>query len=407
MGIRRYVTSRTGCAALAIGLAAFGTGCTDDAAPDSSPTTTTTTTTTVSSTPTTAPTPLRECETPSVDPRPEVDIAVQVVLFCGDPNGPPDYMAVDRPVPDDGRPLRAAMEQLLLGVTPGERDAGFGSSFWSSTAGQLIDATERDGVATIDWTRGLVQSNNFSTPGIGGVVLEQVASTVFLFEAVEAIEFLVEGEPWCGWENPCETGSQLRIERDGFAPPECVDAWQSRSMAPIHYEDLVAARLIATAVSKRTADRALLEPKDLGDGFEAADVGDPTDSACTLSIEEPGIVAARSFASNRAEQAVGQRVLVYPDVEDASQAFSAAQAASSCESSEFGPADGAPTPQEVDAADEAFSADYVDSSDAAGFFVARHDVVIVVFESRLHQGAGTDDPVGMRSLINLAIARLE
>lgn len=117
---------------------------------------------------------------------------------------PIEVQFLDRVVPDDGAALRAALTQLLLGVTPAEWNAGFRSAFSSQTAGQLRSVAIRDGVAVLDLTAGFVATNNFSTSNLGGVVMSQIEATVFQFPEVMGIEFRVEGERWCGWETTCQ-----------------------------------------------------------------------------------------------------------------------------------------------------------------------------------------------------------
>jgi spore germination protein GerM len=136
--------------------------------------------------------------------RPELDRTVSVMLICGDGDYPVDLVGVERVVPDDGRPLRAAIDQLLIGVTPAEAAAGLTSAFSSFTASQLRGATIEEGVATLDFTSGFETTNNFSTTNLASVVLSQIDATVFQFEEIDGLEFEVDGERWCGWENTCE-----------------------------------------------------------------------------------------------------------------------------------------------------------------------------------------------------------
>jgi spore germination protein GerM len=127
---------------------------------------------------------------------------VKVFLFCNDEGGvmPVDLHPVDRVVPNDGEPLRAALTQLLLGVTPAEAQAGLGSAFSSFTAGGLRGVTVRSGIARLDLTTGFETTNNFSTTNMSGVVLSQIEATVFQFPNIQGIEFTIEGQRWCGWE---------------------------------------------------------------------------------------------------------------------------------------------------------------------------------------------------------------
>ena len=175
---------------MALAVALLGCSDDDDAAP--APATTSTT----------APT---TCEAPVPELiRPDFDVTVQVFLMCGDVDFPLDLVPVARVVPDDGAPLRAAVNQLLLGVTPAEHDAGLRSAFTAFTASQLRGATITGGIATLDFTSGFESTNNFSTTNLSSIVYSQLDATVFQFETVTGLELAIEGERWCGWENTCD-----------------------------------------------------------------------------------------------------------------------------------------------------------------------------------------------------------
>ena len=126
---------------------------------------------------------------------------------------PVDLRAVDRVVPDDGAPLRAALNQLLTGVTPHEAAEGLGSAFSTFTADQLLGVTLEDGIARLDFTSGFESTNNFSTSNLSGVVMSQIAETVFQFDEVTGLDFSIEGERWCGWENICDEQPVPLVER--------------------------------------------------------------------------------------------------------------------------------------------------------------------------------------------------
>lgn len=129
---------------------------------------------------------------------------VGIFLSCGGPDTPVELVRVDRVVPADGAPLRAALNQLFLGVTPDEEEAGFRSAFRAFTASGLHGVTIQDGIATIDLTRGFELTNNFGTTALSGVVASQIQATVFQFPEIDGLGFRVEGERWCGWENTCD-----------------------------------------------------------------------------------------------------------------------------------------------------------------------------------------------------------
>lgn len=141
----------------------------------------------------------------------ELDTTVKVFLFCNGGVMPVDLHPVERVVPNDGAPLRAAMTQLLLGVTPAEASAGLQSAFSAYTAGTLRGVTVRSGVATLDLTEGFESTNNFSTTNLSGVVLSQIRATVFQFPEITSVEFAIEGKRWCGWEaGDCDQAPLLK-----------------------------------------------------------------------------------------------------------------------------------------------------------------------------------------------------
>lgn len=69
------------------------------------------------------------------------------------------------------------------------------------TAGTLRGVAIEDGVATIDLAAGFETTNNFGTTHLSGVVYSQIDATVFQFTEITGIEFEIEGERWCGFEN--------------------------------------------------------------------------------------------------------------------------------------------------------------------------------------------------------------
>jgi len=118
-------------------------------------------------------------------------------------------------VPDDQAPLTATVTQLLLGVTPAEAAAGFTSAFSSFTAGTLRGVAVKGEVATLDLTTGFEHANNFSTANGSIGVTTLLTATVFQFPKIAVVEVKIEGKPWCGWENPCDSprAVPLRIRR--------------------------------------------------------------------------------------------------------------------------------------------------------------------------------------------------
>lgn len=147
------------------------------------------------------------CVAPATgNPRPAIDVVVTVYLACGigDADGNPDLRPVKRLVYDDGQPLRAALNQLLLGTVEQERDAGFRSAFTEFTAAALQGVVVRDGIATLSFSNAIDLQNNISTDGVSRIAWPQLTKTVFEFPEVRAIELRVDGARWCGWNNTCD-----------------------------------------------------------------------------------------------------------------------------------------------------------------------------------------------------------
>lgn len=61
-----------------------------------------------------------------------------------------------------------------------------------------------DGIATLDLTAGFGSTSNFSTSAASAAVMAQIEATVFQFSEITGLEFKIEGERWCGWENTCD-----------------------------------------------------------------------------------------------------------------------------------------------------------------------------------------------------------
>lgn len=145
-----------------------------------------------------------------------VQQVVDVFLFCGPGMATDlDLRAVARVVPSDPAPLEAAITQLLIGATPDETAAGLASGFSAHTAGTLRSASVVDGIAVLDFTTGFVHTNNFSTSNLSAVVMRQIEATVFEFAEVDGLEFRVDGERWCGWENICDAAPYPLRRRPG------------------------------------------------------------------------------------------------------------------------------------------------------------------------------------------------
>ncbi len=140
------------------------------------------------------------------------DRVVQVALVCEYNGG---LELVDRVVSADADQLTAIVEQLFLGVTSDEAEAGLQSSFSPYTAGQFDDVrVGADGVVVVDLGPGFVTANNFSTSFMSGQVFDQIAASRFAVADVTGVEFTFDGRRWCGWEaGPCQSVPQPLIAR--------------------------------------------------------------------------------------------------------------------------------------------------------------------------------------------------
>lgn len=210
--------NRTGRRVVGTGMlliASFGLGaCTADAQNGASPGTSDPVTGPTTAPSTRADTSPTSCAPPTPERgRPSLDTTVKVFLYCKSNGGmmPVELHSAVRMVPADGEPIRAALTQLLLGVTPAEDEAGLGSAFDTSTVGGLRSVAVKSGIARLDLTAGFEATNNFSTANLAGVVFSQIEATVFQFPDIRGIEFTIEGQRWCGWEvGDCGPGPVLK-----------------------------------------------------------------------------------------------------------------------------------------------------------------------------------------------------
>jgi hypothetical protein len=123
-------------------------------------------------------------------PAPPDDVStVQVVFSC-------DEAAVGtwRPLPDDRTDtVRFALEALLHGPTPQEQETGLSSFFSAETAGMLRDVEVREGVAYIDFHDFSGVMPNASSSAGSQQLLDQIAGTVFQFDAIREAELSFNG----------------------------------------------------------------------------------------------------------------------------------------------------------------------------------------------------------------------
>ena len=114
------------------------------------------------------------CEPPPADPRP---------VFRIDPG-----------VDSIEARLHFAIEQLLAGPTPDERDLVYSSVFPSGSEEVLIGVdVGEDGLATIDFADALEAVGSLNASHNRFLFFGTVGHTAFQFDEVEAIEFRIEG----------------------------------------------------------------------------------------------------------------------------------------------------------------------------------------------------------------------
>lgn len=103
-----------------------------------------------------------------------------------------NLLGVAREVPASDEPARTAMEQLLLGPTPGELTTWPAISTAIPEGTRLLGLSVEDGVAVVDL------SGEFASGGGSFSViarLAQVTHTLCGVPGIEAVEFWLDGEP--------------------------------------------------------------------------------------------------------------------------------------------------------------------------------------------------------------------
>lgn len=101
---------------------------------------------------------------------------------------------VYRAVPKAPGVLRASLEALLAGLTPGERAASLGSWFSEETAGMLRGVTITEGHAVVDFDDLRPVIPNASSSAGSERLLAQLDATVFQFSSVESVEYRINGD---------------------------------------------------------------------------------------------------------------------------------------------------------------------------------------------------------------------
>lgn len=129
--------------------------------------------------------------------------------------------AVLRTVPMTQAVGRAALEELLQGPNPGERGTGLSSAIPDDT--RLLGLDISGGVATVDFSRAF-ESGGGSLSMVGR--LAQVVFTLTQFPTVDAVSFLLDGEPVevFGGEGVVLDGPVDRSDFEDLTPAIFVDS---------------------------------------------------------------------------------------------------------------------------------------------------------------------------------------
>lgn len=113
------------------------------------------------------------------------------------------YVPSERPAGDDtsaqGR-LRSALSELVGGPTPKERSGGLTSVFSESTAGLVNKVEVVDGHAVVDFRDFTQQIPQVSTSTGGITFMFQLNLTVFQFDEIQQVDYLMEGDCSRFWQ---------------------------------------------------------------------------------------------------------------------------------------------------------------------------------------------------------------
>lgn len=127
-----------------------------------------------------------------------------------DPYDKSSYVPAERPAGDDastkGR-LRSALAELVKGPTPKERSGGLTSVFSEKTAGLVNKVEVIDGHATVDFRDFRQQIPQVSTSNVGSIFKFELNLTVFQFDGIQQVDYLIEGDCsrfWRSLEAECQ-----------------------------------------------------------------------------------------------------------------------------------------------------------------------------------------------------------
>ena len=101
----------------------------------------------------------------------------------------------------EGEPLEAALDALLAGPSPQEREAGIGSWFSDATAGMLRSASvDDDGHAIVDFDDLRTVIPNAASSTGSRLLLLELNGTVFGVPEIRTVEYRIDGSCGAFWD---------------------------------------------------------------------------------------------------------------------------------------------------------------------------------------------------------------
>jgi spore germination protein GerM len=144
-----------------------------------------------------APEPSAQSELACADQGDPVPTSDQVMVFftCEPPPADPrPVFRIDPGVDSIEARLHFAIEQLLAGPTPDERDLGYSSVFPLGSEELLIGVyVGDDGLATLDFADALQTVGPLNSSHNRFLLFGTIGETTFQFDEVQAVEFRIEG----------------------------------------------------------------------------------------------------------------------------------------------------------------------------------------------------------------------
>jgi spore germination protein GerM len=117
-----------------------------------------------------------------------------VFFSTGDPDVCEAVAPQERSVPADADPIRAAFDELVAGPTADEAEGAF-SFFSAETKDAIRSAKTDDGLLIVDFDdfRAALTPAGANTSCGSGLLLAELTSTAFQFDAVDVVRYELEG----------------------------------------------------------------------------------------------------------------------------------------------------------------------------------------------------------------------